>query len=372
MGWFILANIFSALLTMIRISFRSNSEKDLEILILRQQLHILKRKHNQTVRPDRIDKMILGILAARLKLISSQSTTRLRKIIRIFQVETVLRWHRDFVRMKWTYGHKNKGGRSHIDQDLESLILRLAKENSRWGYGKIEGELIKLGFQVSRTTIQNILRKHNIMPASVRGGSISWYHLMSHYKQQILAADFFTVETVKLQTLYVLFFIELGTRRVHISSVTSNPNGAWTTQQARQLVWKMEDRKNEFHFLIHDNDTKFTDKFDAVFLSEGLRVIHTPYQAPNANAFAERWIRTIREECLDHILILNEIHLHNVLREYVEGYYNSARPHQGISQSMPFPLGRPVKGGAVEKRQVLGGIIHDYYRGPIHPSTHIN
>src|SRR6266498_678023 len=148
---------------------------------------------------------------------------------------------------------QEQGWKTHIDHDLESLILRLAKENPRWGYGKIEGELIKLGFKVSRTTIQNILRRHNIPPAPVRGGSISWRHWMSHYKQQILTTDFFTVETIKLQTLYVLFFIALGTGRVHISGVRSNPNGAWTTQQARQLVWKMEDRKNEFHFPLHDN-----------------------------------------------------------------------------------------------------------------------
>jgi len=131
----------------------------------------------------------------------------------------------------------------------------------------------------------------------------------------------------------------------------------------------MEDRKNEFHFLLHDNDTKFTDKFDAVFRSEDLRVIRTPYQAPNANAFAERWIRTVREECLDHTLILHEAHWRTVLREYVEDYYNPARPHQGISQSMPLPHGQRVRSGAVQKRQVLGGIIHDYYRAPVYPST---
>jgi len=111
------------------------------------------------------------------------------------------------------------------------------------------------------------------------------------------------METIKLQTLYVLFFIELGTCRVHNSGITLNPNGAWTTQQARQLIWKIEDRKNEFHFLIHDNDTKFSDRFDTVFRFECMHVLHTPYQAPNANAFAERWIRSVREECLDHILI---------------------------------------------------------------------
>jgi putative transposase len=372
MGWFILANVFSTLLTLIRISVNSDPEKDLEILILRQQLNILQRKHDHTIKPDCVEKLILSVLAARLKLISGQSTTRLRRIIRIFQPETVLRWHRELVRRKWTYEHKNKGGGSHIEQDLESLILRLAKENPRWGYGKIEGELLKLGFKVSRTTIRNILHRHNILPASVRGGSVSWHHLMSHYKEQILATDFFTVETIRLQTLYVLFFIELGTRRVHVSGVTSNPDGAWTTQQARQLVWKMEERKDEFHFMIHDNDTKFSDRFDKVFCSEGMQVIRTPYQAPNANAFAERWIRTVREECLDQILILNEAHLRNVLREYVEGYYNPARPHQGISQSMPLPRGQPVRSGVVQKRKVLGGIINDYYRIPAQFSAYLN
>jgi hypothetical protein len=183
MGWFILANIFSALLTLIRISFRSDPEKDLEILILRQQLHILQRKRNQTVKPDRVDRMILGVFAAKLELISEKPVARMRTVIRIFQPETVLRWHRELVRLKWTYKRKNKGGRPLIEQELESLILCLAKENPRWGYGKIEGELIKLGFTVSRTTIQKTLRRHNILPAPVREGSIGWRHLISHYKQ---------------------------------------------------------------------------------------------------------------------------------------------------------------------------------------------
>ena len=195
----------------------------------------------------------------------------MRTVIRIFQPETVLCWHRELVRLKWMYKRKNKGGRPLIEQELESLILRLAKENPRWGYGKIEGELIKLGFTVSRTTIQKTLRRHNILPAPVRGGSIGWRHLISHYKQQILATDLFTVETIKLKTLYVLFFIELGTRRIHISGITSNPTEAWTTQQARQLVWKLDDRKAEFHFLVHDNDTKFSDKFDSVFVPQACK-----------------------------------------------------------------------------------------------------
>jgi putative transposase len=250
--------------------------------------------------------------------------------------------------------------------------LALAKENPRWGYGKIEGEFIKLGFKVSRTTIQKTLRRHNLLPAAVRGGSISWRHLISHYKQQILATDFFTVETIKLQTLYVLFFIELGTRRVHISGATSNPDSSWTTQQARQLVWEIADRDPEFHFLFHDNDTKFSDRFDTVFRSEGLHVIHTPYQAPNANSFAERWIRTVREECLDHILIMNAGHLRRVLQEYVDDYFNPARPHQGICQGTPLARGQPARRGVVQKRKVLGGLINDYYRVPAKPSAYLN
>jgi len=339
MGWYILAKIFKFFLSLFHLNFRSDQEKDLEILILRHQLNILQRKYDQVIRPDRVDRMILSVLTVRLKHLSGRSASKLSDMIRIFQPETVLRWHRELGRKKWTYPQKNKGCRPLIKQELESLILRIAKENPRWGYGKIEGELLKLGCKVSRTTIRNIFQKHNILPASVRGGSIGWRHLMSHYKAQILATDLFTVETIRLHTLYVLFFIELGTRRVHVSGITINPTGAWMTRQARQLVWKMEGGMSEFRFLLYDNDTKFTDQFNAVFCFEGLRVIHSPFQAPNANAYAERWIRTVREECLDHILVLNEAHLSNVLREYVEGYYNVARPHQGIGQGYPCRVG---------------------------------
>jgi hypothetical protein len=267
------------------------------------------------------------------------------------------------------------------------LILRLARENPRWGYGKIEGELLKLGFQASRTTIRNVLKCHDIAPAPVRNGSIGWRHLMTHYKEQLLACDFFTVETIGLHTLYVLFFIELGTRRVHLAGVTANPNQIWVTQQARQLVWQLDDWQSPCRFLIHDNDDKFSAAFDTIFeegifaegifaegifRSEGVRVIPTPYQAPNANAYAERWVRTAREECLDHILILNEAHLRRVLREFVHDYYNVARPHQGIGQQIPIPRRQPQNSGTVQRRKVLGGIINDYYRIPSSSSPYLN
>ena len=225
----------------------------------------------------------MSILALRLKSISNRSTAQLRSVIRLFQPHTVLAWHQQLVRRKWTFKRKNRGGRPAINKPLENLILKLARENPRWGYAKIEGELLKLGFNVSRATIQNKLRKHNILPASVRGGSIGWRHLMTHYKEQILATDFFTMETIALQTLYVLFFIEIGSRRVHISGVTPYPDGLWITQQARNLAWDIDHSETEFRFLLHDNDTKYTSAFDNVFKSRGLHVIHTPYRAPNAN-----------------------------------------------------------------------------------------
>jgi len=171
------------------------------------------------------------------------------------------------------------------------------------------------------------------------------------------------VETIWFKTIYVLFFIELGTRRIHLAGCTTNPNSIWISQQARQLVWELKDGSREMAFLIHDNDTKFTFFFDNVFRSEGIEIVHTPDQALKANAFAERWVRSVREECLDHILVVNEKHLGTVLREYTD-YYNYSRPHQGISQHFPISCpGRNSK-GQIRRRDILGGIIHDYSRQP--------
>jgi hypothetical protein len=177
----------------------------------------------------------------------------------------------------------------------------------------------------------------------------------------MLACDFFTIETVFLKTVYVLFFIEVGTRRVYLAGCTSQPDSAWVTQQARQLLWQLSDTDTPKHFLIHDRDTKFTASFETVFASEGIETVLTPYQAPNANAFAERWVRSVREECLDRLLIVNQTHLRRVLREYVD-YYNTAHPHQGLQQQAPIPFRRGPATGPIACRDVLGGILHDYRR----------
>ncbi len=152
----------------------------------------------------------------------------------------------------------------------------------------------------------------------------------------IVGLRFFTVETLFLHTLYVLVFIEIGTRRVHFAGCTAHPNGVWVEQQARQIMWELADRELPLRFLIRDNDQKFTEAFDTVFRSHGIDVIPTPVRAPNANAFMERWIRSAREECLDKLLIINEAHLRRVMREYIE-VFNTARLHQGLTQQIPTP-----------------------------------
>jgi putative transposase len=208
---------------------------------------------------------------------------------RLFKPETVIGWHRAAVRRKWTFKQERKPGRPLIDAELERWIVRVAQDNPDLGYEKLAGEMRKLGFEVSKTTVSTVLQRHGILPAPERGrqGS-SWRVFLKHYKEQFLACDFFTVETLGLQTLYVLFWIEHGSRQVHLAGCTANPSGNWTTQQARHMTWELQDRDLPMKYLIRDHDTKFTDAFDTVFDAEGIEIVDIPYQAPNANAVAER------------------------------------------------------------------------------------
>jgi putative transposase len=176
------------------------------------------------------------------------------------------------------------------------------------GYDKIQGELLKLGYCLDPTTIKNVLRRHRRHPAPIRGAT-SWRTFLNHYRHQMLACDFFTVETICLKPLYVLFFIELDSRRVYFAGCTASPDTTWVAQQARQQVWQLNDETHPMHFLIHDRDTKFSRRFDSVFASERIKVIRTPFRTPQANAVAERWVQSVREECVDRLLILNQTHL---------------------------------------------------------------
>ena len=231
------------------------------------------------------------MLTARLTYLTAGPRARLDQVLLLVKPETVLRWHRELVRRKWTIRQERVGGRPTVPAEVEALVLRLARENARWGYRRIQGELAKLGHRLSHTSVRSILQRQGLPPAPERGrrGS-TWRSFLRRHQDQILACDFFTVETLLLKTLYVLFFIELGTRRVHLAGCTAHPTAEWVTQQARHLSWQLQDGAITTRYLIHDRDSKFAPRFDAVFRSEGVEVVRTPYRAPQANAIAERWV----------------------------------------------------------------------------------
>lgn len=224
MIYLLLAHLFSFLLDLFSITCRSDRHKDLEIVLLRHQLRILQRQHPQPPRVSRLEKLVLAVLAAKLSNTSRGVRDRLSQVSLLFKPDTLLKWHRELVRRKWTYKHRRKGGRRPTTTELQLLIKRLAEENPSWGYSKIHGELLKLGYSIGRSTVRDILNRQRVPPAPERAkkGS-SWRTFLGHYGQQMLASDFFTVETAWLRTLYVLFFIELGTRRVHFAGCTAHP-----------------------------------------------------------------------------------------------------------------------------------------------------
>jgi putative transposase len=248
---------------------------------------------------------------------------------------------------------------------VRELVLRLARENSSWGYLRIAGELRKLGIAVSASSVRNILTRAGV-PASPQRDSQSWRSFLRAHGESILACDFFTVDTVWSRRLYVLAFISIGSRRVEYFAVTSKPNTAWMLQQARNLLMHLDDHDRQARFLIHDRDAKFSAAFDALLANDGVRIIRTPVGAPNANAHMERWVGSIRRECLDRLLIVGRRQLENVLHSYVHPY-NRKRPHRALDL-------RPPESGAcsparaestprtlqVNRRDVLGGLIHEY------------
>jgi putative transposase len=246
---------------------------------------------------------------------------------------------------------------------VRELVLRFARENPGWGYPRIAGELLKLGLRVSPNTIRHILLANRLGPAPRRSGP-SWREFLRQQAASMLACDFFTVETISLRRLYVLFFIELESRRVHLAGCTTNPTGAWVTQQARNLSFTGIFER--IRFLIHDRDSKFSGAFDDVFRSESVEIIRTPFRAPQANAFAERWVGTVRAECLDWLLIIGRRHLERVLRVYVD-HYNTQRPHRALGLTPPIPgprlrLAVSNPPNQLERRDRLRGLIHEYAR----------
>ncbi len=327
------------------------AELEVENVVLRHQLAVLGRtvKRPPFRRRDRI------LLAA-----ASRLLPRDRWGVFLVSPQTLLRWHGELVRRKWSY-RRRRLGRPPLDPEVRELVLRLGRENPGWGCVRIQGELRKLGIRVGATTIRAILRAAGVGPSPRRDGP-SWSGFLRAQAHGMLASDFFTVETVWLQTLYVLFWIELGSRRVRLAGVTANPDCPWVTQQAQNLT--VEERLGNVRYLIHDRDAKFCGPFDTVVSTEGVRVIETPVRAPRANAVAERWVRSVRAECLDRLLIFGRKHLEHVLHCYV-AHYNAERPHRSLGLATPVGEPPPPPCGSIpadiRRRDVLGGVIHEYY-----------
>jgi len=265
------------------------------------------------------------------------------------------------VKRRWTQPRGQRRGGRRTPPELRGLVLRLAAENSCWGYRRIHGELAVNGLP-DRSQYRVVdSQAAGIDPTPRRDGP-SWRQFLRGQAQGILATDFFCVDTLLLQRLYVLFVVEHATRRVHLLGVTAHPSGAWVAQQARNFLMDLGDRAAEFRFLIRDRDSKFTSMVDAVFASEGIRILRTPVRAPRANAIAERWIATARRELLDRMLIINHRHLLAVLTEYV-AHFNDHRPHRALHQASPLSSLPPPASPSqlrLRRRDRLGGLIHEY------------
>ena len=351
MSLWLLYWIFRQVLGLVLLLGRTSTTKDVELLVLRHEVAVLRRT-NLRPRLDWADRAVFAALVQRLP--------RALRGHRLVTPDTILGWHRRLVRRRWTY--PNRTGRPPIDDALAALVVRMARENPRWGYMRLRGELLRLGHRVGASTIRRVLQRHGIPPAPARHIDTSWRQFLRTQAISMLAVDFFHVDcALTLRRLYVLFVLEVGDRSLHVLGVTGHPGGPWTTQQARNLLMDLGEHVGRFRFLVRDRAGQFTASFDAVLADAGIEVVKIPPRCPRANCFAERLVLTIRTEVTDQMLIFGEQHLRRVLAAYT-AHYNGRRPHRSLELRPPrpdAPVPEPIR-GRIRRRPILGGLINEY------------
>jgi transposase InsO family protein len=293
----------------------------------------------------------------------------LAAVATIVKPDTILRWHAKLIARKFDGSrYRRSAGRPPLSTEIEAQILRFAHENKNWGYDRISGALKNLGHRVSDTTIANVLRKHGLPPVNERKKETTWREFVRNHMDVLVATDFFTTEVwsrFRLVTYYVLFFIHLGTRKVHIAGITPNPDQRWMAQIARNITDIDEGMllQRNCKYLIHDRDSKFCEHFDSLVRSVNIKPVRLPSRSPNLNAYAERFILSVKSECLDRMILFGETALRHVLKEYA-AHYHFERNHQGIGNNLIFSQAAPEKSSeqAIECRERLGGLLKFYHR----------
>ena len=313
--------LYRLLVSLACLAVRSGRSKDLEVIVLRHQLTVLHRLNNRPAIAEE-DRALLGAVAAAL--------LRSQRAGWLVTPETLLRWHRQRIARHWTRPRRTPG-RPRTTVELRRLIIEMATSNPTWGYRRITGELIGLGHRVGASTVWRILKHHHIDPAPQRT-SVTWTQFLR--SQAAAACDFITVDTALMRRYYLLFFIDITNREVLYGGITTKPAGAWTTQAARNLFVAHPRRFTHTRALLRDRASQFTGDFDEIFRTEGLKILKTPVRAPMANAFAERWIGTVRRELLDRTIIWNQRQLQRLVIDYID-HYNAHRPHRSLHQRPP-------------------------------------
>jgi transposase InsO family protein len=348
-------------IAMLRLLPIGDRAKDVEILTLRHQIAVLERQlHGEKVRFDPADRAFLVALLHRLP------RDVLRRIRLLVHPDTVLRWHRNLLAQRHAARSRPKrAGRPPTLRSIRALVLRLARENSTWGYRRIHGELLVLGVKVAASTVWEILHAAGVDPAPDRANT-TWVQFLRSQAEALLAADFLETVTLAGTRMYVLAVIEHASLRVRILGATAHPTAAWVTQTARNLVMDREDAECRVKYLIRDRDGKYPARFDTILADAGITVVRSGVGIPRMNAVMERWVRICRRELLDRTLIFNQRHLLHALREY-EAFYNTHRPHQGIGNARPLaqlpePITDPDRLArlSIHRHDRLGGILHEY------------